>query len=126
MKIVQLGKGEGKTTDMLVWLLEGQVKGIDRALIVATQQELVRLREQIKQLYKVHGEPKYMLHAGNRLYTVEAVRKMRGGMLRNCEIGIDDADVILSILLGLHRRPSIISVTDLPSGSDRPENIFSV
>lgn len=120
MKIIQLGKGQGKTTEMLVWLLEGHVQNVKRALIVPTMQDLNRVRTQLRIYYNTHGRPKYISDAANRIYTVEGVRKLRSQNLDNCEIGIDDADVVLAFLLGLNRRPSILSVTDPDPSTDKP------
>ena len=119
MKIVQLPQGGGKTSEMLVWLLEGHAKGIDRALIVTTQQERARLSKELQKLYNENGKPQYINNAANRIYTADTVRKnLRATHLTKCEIGIDDADLILMFLLGLHRPPSIIAVTDPPDGTE--------
>lgn len=127
MKIVQLPRGGGKTTEMLVWLLEGHAKGIDRALIVTTQQRRTELSKRLQELYHENNKPSYINNAANRIYTVETVRKnLSATLLRKCEIGIDDADLVLTFLLNLHRVPSIISVTDLPEGIDDPRTILMV
>lgn len=116
MKIVQLPPGGGKTTEMLVWLLEGHAQGISRALVVTTQQKRAALHRRLVELYKDNDQPEYVNKAANRIYSVDALRKAHGrGILDKCEIGIDDADIMLTFFLGLHRPPSIMSVTDATS-----------
>lgn len=120
MKIVQLPPGGGKTTEMLVWLLEGHSKGVDRALIVTTQQKRVELHKKLLEAYNANGQPQYIRNAANRIYTVGTVqRKLRGTPhLDKCEIGIDDADEALRFLLGIYQQPSIMSVTDATPVTD--------
>lgn len=127
MKIVKLGRGAGKTTEMLVWLLEGHAKGVDRALIVTTQQRRVELSKRLHTLYNENNRPQYINNAANRIYTVEAVKKMsmRSKGFDKCEIGIDDADHVLIWLLGINRLPSIISVTEQDPTIDQPGTIVT-
>jgi len=126
VKIVKLPSGRGKTTEMLVWLLEGHSKGIDRALIVTTQRIRTQLSKRLLELYDEAGQLQYINNAANRIYTADTARKLSSKYLSKCEIGIDDADLILAFLLGLHRAPSIISVTDVPEGTEDPRTILQV
>lgn len=121
MKIIHLPQGGGKTEAMLVWLLEGHVKGIDRALIVRDGARVDRLRSQLQSLYKANGEPKYINDAANRIYSIHRLINMGVNHFRNCEVGVDDADEILSYLLfgRSHRPVSILSLTADPEGTDK-------
>src|SRR6188768_3374828 len=96
MKIIQLPKGGGKTTELLVWLLEGHAKGVSRALIVYNQVRSNELQKRLQELYQKSGQQKYINDAANRIYTVSAVQRLGPGHFRNSEIGIDDADTVLS------------------------------
>lgn len=113
MKIVQLPKGNGKTTELLVWLLEGHAKNIQRALIVKDNPTANQIQRRLIEYYNTNGRPKYINNAANRVYTVSAAIRLGPAHFRNCEVGIDDADEILSWLLFKSHRPfSIWSVTD--------------
>lgn len=113
MKIVKLPKGAGKTTEMLVWLLEGHAQGIKRALIVPSNNHARLISRRLQELYRESGNVGYINDAANRIYTLDAARKVGGSHFRDMEVGIDDADTILSYLIfNNHRRPSIISVTE--------------
>jgi hypothetical protein len=121
VKIVQLPQGGGKTTEMLTWLLEGHLKGIDRALIVTTQQERVRLSKKLQMLYQDNGRPTYINNAANRIYNVAAVQR-NPRLVAKCEVGVDNADELLRFFLGIDRAPSIASVTDPQEDYQESEN----
>lgn len=116
MKIIHLPVGGGKSTELVLWLLEGHRKSIDRALIVRDDTQAQRLMFQLHKLYKDNGEPKYINDAANRIYSVRAVQNMGINHFRNCEVGVDDAEEILSYLLfgRSHRPVSIMSITTDP------------
>lgn len=119
MKLVLLPKGGGKTTEMLMWLLAGHAKGINRALIVPDQARVNRLTKQLQKLYEENGKPEYINNAANRIYRTTAVQGLSWQHFRNMEVGIDDADEILRYLLfGSNRRISIASMTTLPEGTN--------
>ena len=115
MKIVKFPRGGGKTTDMLVWLLEGHAKGIKRALIVADGMHARSISMRLNKLWKESNGLQYNNNAANMIYTVNEVQKLGGSRFRAMEIGIDDADAILSYLIfGTHRDISIASITEVP------------
>lgn len=114
MKIIQLPRGGGKTTEMLMWLLHGHSDGIDRALIVATVDQAQQLKRQLHGLYNDYGQPQYINKAANRIYALSAVLKLGKGHFSKCEVGVDNADMILNYFLfgnTIHRPISIASVT---------------
>lgn len=126
MKLIQLPKGKGKTTQMLMWLLEGHAKSITRALIVTDQKAVDRLSKQLHNLWRENGQPPYINNAANRIYRASAVVSLGWQHFRNMEVGIDDADLILQYLLfNTYRDVSIASMTCPDDGLDESETIFS-
>lgn len=122
MKVVQQFRGQGKTTDMVLWLLQGHLidgKCWSRILIVP---ERGRSLEIGKRLYKLWNQSNadYLNHAANSVFTVDQVRHFRG-LHPDIELGVDDADIVLMHLLNIHRLPSIISVDGDPDTCTDPE-----
>lgn len=123
MKIIQLPKGGGKTTELLVWLLEGHAKGISRVLIVNNQLRSTELQKRLQELYQKSGQQKYINDAANRIYTATSTQRLGYNHFRDCEIAVDDADAVLSWVLFKNDRPiSIISVTGSEPGMGEAEN----
>lgn len=130
MKIIQLPRGGGKTTEMILWLIEGHAKGIHRILIVADRARQTHINRIIFKLWDENGTPDYLNNAANSVFSVGDIQTLANGaqlMLGkpDIEVGIDDADIILQMAMKMHRPISIISVTGGTLGTDEPKTIPS-
>lgn len=128
MKLVIGSRGSGRTTELLLWLLDGHARGVDRVLIVYSESERVALGRKLYELWKDSNEEQsYINVAANAIYSISSWRhqlKMSGGKSFHAkpEIAVADADLFLQELLGLHRRPSIISLEEPIGVLHLPDN----
>ena len=129
MQVIVRGRNEGKTTELIEWLLEGKQQegypGWSRAIVCTTPTMIMVCDRMIKE--RAHaGSIRFdqMLKGANTSQAeldriVNDIRKSVWGLrdyrfnasgMRQFEFAIDDAEMLLSeILVG--RQPSVITMT---------------